>query len=253
MRRKAEFCFLQKLKNSSNSNPRDILRSLLRLNRFADFVKEVPQNLINDLENNEQQAGEAVCDILAGNFPAFLQDVASSLSSEAESELNSLVGFVGELPKLAPEILGDLEQDAEDVVSVVGELVTNPGAAITVIVGGVESVVEDIWGDIETIGGEIITGIECLFGDCPTAAVSTPAEILALKSSCLSISAAAATAPALTTTYPAEPTTTTAAVAPTTYAAAPTTTVVVVAVTSQEPVALSSETSVEATFPKTIL
>ena len=165
MHQKAEFCFLQKLKNSSNSNPRDILRSLLRLNRFADFVKEVPRNLINDLENDEQQAGEAICDILAGKFPALLQDVASSLSSEAESELNSLVDFIGELPRLAPEILGDLEQDADDVVSVIGELVTNPGAAITVIVGGVESVVEDIWGEIRTVGGEIITGIECLFED----------------------------------------------------------------------------------------
>jgi len=244
MRQKAEFCLLQRLKNSSNSSPRDILRSLLRQKTFANFVREAPQDLINDLENNEQQAGEAVCDILAGNSPAFVQDIASSLSSEAESELTSLVDFVGELPKLAPEILGDLEQDADDVVSVIGELVTNPGAAITVIIGGVESVVEDIWGEIETVGGEIITGIECLFGDCPTA-VSTPAQILALRSSCLSVSAAATTAPALTTIYPAEPTTT--------VAAATSTTVVVAAATSQEPVALSSKTSVEATFPTTFL
>ena len=244
MRQKAGFCLLQKLKNSSNSSPRDILRSLLRQKNFANFVKEAPQDLISDLENNEQQAGEAVCDILAGNSPAFVQDVASSLSSEAKSEFNSLVNFVKELPKLAPEILGDLEQDADDVVSVIGELVTNPGAAITVIIGGVESVVEDIWGEIETVGGEIITGIECLFGDCPTA-VSTPAEILALRSSCLSISAAAATAPAPTITYTAVPTTTTAAAA--------SATVVVVAATSQEPAALSSKTSVEATFPTTFL
>ena len=243
---------MQKLKNSTNSGPRDILRSLLRQKKFANFVKEAPQNIINDLENNEQQAGEAVCDMLAGNLPGFLEDVVSSLSSEAESEFNSLVDFVGELPSLAPEILGDLEQDAEDVVSVIGELVTNPGAAVTVIVDGVESVVEDIWGEVETVGGEIITAIECFFGDCTTAAVSTPAEILALQSSCLSISAAATTAPVLTTTYPAEPTTTIAAAAPTTYTAAPTTTVVAAA-TSQEPVALSSKTSVKATFPNSFL
>ena len=244
MRQKAEFCLLQKSKNSSNSSPRDILRSLLRQKNFANFVKEAPQDLISDLENNEQQAGEAVCDILAGKFPAFVQDVASSLSSEAKSELSSLVDFVGELPKLAPEIIGDLEQDADDVISVIGELVTNPGAAITVIIGGVESVVEDIWGEIETVGGEIITGIECLFNDCPTA-VSTPAEILALRSSCLSISAAAATAPAPTITYPAGP--------ETTITAAASATTVVVAATSQEPIALSSKTSVEATFPTTFL
>ncbi|OCL11941.1 hypothetical protein AOQ84DRAFT_386467 [Glonium stellatum] len=229
----------------------DIFRSIIRTNRFSNLVQEIPQDIIDNLENDEQLAGEAICDMLGGNIPAFLGDVVNDLSSEAESEFNSLLGFVEGLPKLAPAILGDIEQDAEDVVSVIGELVTNPGAAVTVIVDGIESVVDDIWGEIKTVGGEIITDIECFFGDCPTAAVSTPAEVLALQSSCSSISAAASTAlvsityAAASTTVNAAPSTSNYAMPSMTTATAAPTTVIIAAATSQVTVAPSPTTFLE--------
>jgi len=82
------------------------------------------------------------------------------------------------------------------VVSVVGEIFTNPGGALTVIENGVLAVVTDI----ENVGEEIWTDIECLFGQCAPATTSAdPAA--SLSNSCQGVLAAA------TSTYiPAAPT-----------------------------------------------
>ena len=66
-------------------------------------------------------------------------------------------------------------------MSIVEDLVKDPGEAVTLIVDGVESVISDI----SSVGSEIISGIKCLFGDCST----PPSKIL--SSSCSKISSAA--------------------------------------------------------------
>ncbi|KAJ4298007.1 hypothetical protein N0V90_005906 [Kalmusia sp. IMI 367209] len=167
----------------------NIVRSLLSQGRFSRFVKEAPQTLLDTLQDDEQAAGELVCDILIDNsFPEFVSDVVDDLSEEAVDDLQALGDFVINLPKLAPAILSEIEEGAEDVVSIIGQLVTDPEAAITVIVGGVESVVESAWDDLTSIGGEIISDIACFFKDC---AESTPAEVLALVTACDQINSGA--------------------------------------------------------------
>ena len=173
----------------ADPSSRNIVRGLLNQARFSHFVKDAPQDLIETLRDDEQAAGELVCDIIIDNsFPEFVSDLVGDLSKEATDDLHALGDFVINIPKLAPAILDDIEGDAGDVVSVIGQLVTDPEAAITVIVGGVESVVEDAWHDITSVGGEIISDIGCLFKNC---APSTPAEVLALVTACSHISAGA--------------------------------------------------------------
>ncbi|MCJ1390108.1 hypothetical protein MMC18_002966 [Xylographa bjoerkii] len=197
----------------------DILKGLFQANRYSNLITSIPENIIEDLESDEVDAGLFVCQILNGDFPQAFEQLGSEIVGEAESDFASLTNFILSIPTLAPEILNDLEQDGEDVVSVIGELFTNPGAAVTVIISGVESVVNDVWGDIETVGGEVL----CFFDlDCPSAAVTTAANSAAmlLSNSCQGM---LANAPAVTTTAYAAPTTTPASPITTLSAAPPTT------------------------------
>ncbi|MCJ1292631.1 Syntaxin-binding protein 3 [Xylographa carneopallida] len=189
----------------------DILKGLIQANRYSNLITSIPDNVIQDLESDEADAGLFVCQILNGDFPQAFEQIGGEIVGQAESDYASLTSFILSLPTLAPAILDDLVQDGEDVVSVVGELFTNPEAAVTVIVGGVESVVSDIWGGIETVGDEIL----CFFGqDCPTIAATTVANTgaMMLSSTCHGI---LANAPAPTTT-PASPLTTPPSAAPST-------------------------------------
>ncbi|MCJ1315219.1 hypothetical protein MMC15_000535 [Xylographa vitiligo] len=192
----------------------DILKGIFQANRYSNLVTSIPENVIEDLESDEADAGLFVCQILNGEFPQAFEQIGDEIIGDVESDFASLTSFILSIPTLAPAILDDLVQDGEDVVSVVGELFTNPGAAVTVIVGGVESVIEDIWGDIETIGGEIA----CFFGqDCPSAAATTLGNTAAmmLSSTCQGILADApvvtSTTYAAATSTPASPLTTPAA------------------------------------------
>ncbi|MCJ1396208.1 hypothetical protein MMC18_009097, partial [Xylographa bjoerkii] len=121
----------------------DILKGLFQANRYSNLITSIPENIIEDLESDEVDAGLFVCQILNGDFPQAFEQLGSEIVGEAESDFASLTNFILSIPTLAPEILNDLEQDGEDVVSVIGELFTNPGAAVTVIISGVESVVND--------------------------------------------------------------------------------------------------------------
>ncbi|MCJ1403070.1 hypothetical protein MMC11_006293 [Xylographa trunciseda] len=202
----------------------DILKGIIQANRYSNLITSIPQNVIEDLETDEADAGLFVCQILNGDFPQAFEQIGSEIVGEVESDFASLTSFILSLPTLAPEILNDLEQDGENVVSVIGELFTNPGAAITVIIGDVETVVQDVWGDIETVGGHIL----CFFGmDCPSTAAATVVNTAAmmLSSTCQGILAAAptvtTTAGAAQTTTPASPVTTASATQPTTITTPP--------------------------------
>ncbi|MCJ1414673.1 Mucin-5B [Xylographa parallela] len=202
----------------------DILKGIFQANRYSNLITSIPENVIEDLESDEADAGLFVCQILNGDFPQAFEQIGSEIVGDVESDFASLTSFILSIPTLAPEILEDLVQDGEDVVSVIGELFTNPEAAVTVIIGGVESVVNDVWGDIETVGGDIL----CFFGlDCPSAAATTVVNTAAmmLSSTCQGILASApamtTTAYAAATTTPASPLTTPSAAQPTTITTPP--------------------------------
>jgi hypothetical protein len=110
------------------------------------------QNQVNGIQSDETQAAEFFCDIYDGNLPEVFDD----LGSELEGDLEDFTSFLVGLTTLAPAIFSDVVQGGEDVVSVVGELLTDPGDAITVIVGGIETAVEDIWGDFTNAACDIL-------------------------------------------------------------------------------------------------
>lgn len=117
-----------------------------------------------------------------GDIPQAIEDIADDIVGEVEDDFDALTSFIQGLPELATAILTDIENDGEDVVTLIEDLVNDPGEAVTIIVDGIESVISDI----SSVGSEIVSGIKCLFGDCST----PPSQIL--SSSCNEITSAAA-------------------------------------------------------------
>jgi hypothetical protein len=162
---------------------------------------------MNDIGSSEDQAGLFVCELLQGDLPDALEGLGSDITSEFEDDWDALTSFVEALPSLAPEIVSDVVNDVEDIASVVVELVTDPGGAITVIENGVVSVWNDITNWIGSVGCDI--GI----GNCPGNS---------LKASCSSVMAYATYTPPITAA--ASSTTAAPAAAATSIGAAQTTT-----------------------------
>ena len=163
----------------------NIIKGLVNSGRSGDFFKNINSDVLSGLEDDEQKAGGFVCNILSGDVPDALVGIGEDVVSEASEDFAVVTSFIvcspsthyddlrmadsvvqGGLPTLVPEVFSAIEQDGEDAISVVEELFTNPGAALTVIVNGAESVIDDIGSDIGVAAGDIATFFECLFG-CP--------------------------------------------------------------------------------------
>jgi hypothetical protein len=110
------------------------------------------QDQVFGIQSDETEAAEFFCDIYDGNLPQVFEDIGSDLVGDLEDFSSFVVG----LTTLAPAILSDIVQGGDDVVSVVGELFTDPGDAITVIVGGIETAVEVLWGDFTNVACDIL-------------------------------------------------------------------------------------------------
>lgn len=166
------------------------------------------QNTVSGIQDDETEAAEFFCDIYNGNLPEAFDDIGDELLGDLED----LTSFVEGLTTLAPEIFSDIIQGGEDVVSVVGELLTDPGDAITVIVGGIETAVEDIWG-VFTNG---LCDLGEIFGLCtPQSEVQASSIEDACYSSTAGYAAVAFTTQAAATTYYAAATTAQPAAVPT--------------------------------------
>lgn len=171
----------------------DIIKGLVNSEKpsISGFIKGLPDDLLHELENNEQQAGQFICAIIDGNTPGVIEDLGQDILTEIEGDWTAVTSFIAAIPSFAPEVLQDIIQDGEDVVNVIGDIITDPEAAITIIENGVEAIVTDV----EQVGEEIATFFEqgwCdLFG-CP-AQSSTPNPAATFLASCSSIMAAATT------------------------------------------------------------
>ena len=190
---------------------RDILNGLFQTGRYAHLLASIPENVISDLEDDATDAGIFVCQILAGDAPEAFEGLTQDIVDEAEDEFASLTSFILGIPTLAPEIIDDLVQDGEDVVSVIGELFTDPGAALSAIGGFIETIGQDIETAFQGVGCDLG------FGCPPAATTGTIANtgLAVLESSCSAILANAA--PASLTAAAASSTVYTTAAPSTTY------------------------------------
>ena len=46
---------------------------------ISNFIKGLPSDLVNELEGNEQQAGTFICDILQGDVPDVIANLAGDV------------------------------------------------------------------------------------------------------------------------------------------------------------------------------
>jgi len=179
---------------------RDIFKGLAGSSdgSISNVIKKLPGNVIQDLEGDEQEAGQFVCQVLINhNIPGAIEDLGEDVWNEIKGDWSAVTGFIESLPTLAPAILEDIVQDGEDVVSVVEEIITDPGAIITIIEGGVKTVVSDI----ESIGGDVTSLFRCLFG-CKSTGTTTANPAATLSNSCKSVLAATTTTTHASTSSP---------------------------------------------------
>lgn len=123
-----------------------------------------------------------------------MEGLGSAVESEVLGDFEALTSFVESLPTLVPEILSDIMEGGEEAVSIVEELVTNPGAALTVIESGVVSVFSVITSGVVSVFGDITHFFGCdIGGDCPSSTVN---GILSSCSTVMDQYSATATSPA---------------------------------------------------------
>jgi hypothetical protein len=196
----------------TNSQNSDILKALFQSDKptVTRFVGAVPRAFLDELEHDEQQAGQFICEILNGNVPGAFENLAEDLATDVLDDIkdgfDDITSFVKSLPTLAPEILENIISDGEDVVSVIEELFTDPGGVVTLIEGDVKTVISDI----ESVATSLWHGFTCLFKPKKDCGTSTADPAATLSSSCGVVMAAATTtwspAPSSTTYAPAQPT-----------------------------------------------
>ncbi len=138
----------------------------MRAHRFNDVFKALG-NVTNDLLSKDGDAANFLCDILNGDVPDALEEVASAAEGEVADEIVALTSFVDALPSLVPGIISDIVKGGEVAVSIVEEIVTAPDAALTVIESGVKSVWSDITAGVESVVSDITSFVGCnVLGDC---------------------------------------------------------------------------------------
>lgn len=53
---------------------------------ISSFIKGLPHDLLDELENNEQQTGQLVCDILDGDVPGIIEGLSEDVWSEIQGD-----------------------------------------------------------------------------------------------------------------------------------------------------------------------
>ncbi|KAN0101983.1 hypothetical protein V8E51_012493 [Hyaloscypha variabilis] len=164
----------------------DLLTSIFKSGKpsISTFVRGIPKDVLDVLETNEHA------------FENLAEELGSDVWGELTSGFADVTSFIESLPSLAPEVLNDILTDGEDVVSVVEELFTNPGAALTIIEGDVMTVVSDV----ESVVTGAWNDFTCFIcGCCSSAAAASAAATTSLDpaaslaQSCSQINAAATT------------------------------------------------------------
>lgn len=173
----------------------DIFKGLFNSDKptVKRLVNALPRALLHELENDKHQAGQFICEILAGNIPGAFENLVADLTSDVVDDIqegvDDITSFVKALPTLAPEILDYIISDGKDVVSVVEEPFIDPEGVITLIENGGKTVISDI----ESVATSLWHGFTCLFKpkkDCSTSAADSAAT---LSNSCGVVMAAATT------------------------------------------------------------
>lgn len=167
--------------------------------RYTHLFSSLTQSTTNELENDETEAAVFVCEIIKGDIPDAIEGLGQDVIDEITDDFEALTSFVKALPTIVPDVLSDIEKGGEEAVSIIEDLVTDPGAAITIIENGVKSVWSDVTNGVKSVLCDV--GI----GNCPSRTLAKSCNAILASASSASRNAPASTA--ATTTSQAKATT----------------------------------------------
>lgn len=144
----------------SNQLSSDILKGLQQAGRYGDFFDAIG-DAADDLLSDDGEAATFICEILRGDIPDVFEELPSAVASEAEGDFQALTSFVGGLPSIVPEVFSDIVRGGEVVVSIVEEIVTAPGEALTIIEGDAVSVWSDITAGVASVVDDVTYFLGC--------------------------------------------------------------------------------------------
>lgn len=144
---------------------RNIFRGLLRSKNVIKILRDIPCDIIHDLENDADKAREFVTDLEKGKVPKIIKD----LPKEALQTLIDMVGIFGKLPSeivdKAKETITDAAKIFEDIGS--GAIISDIEELPNVIVSDVTSAWGELTTGLENDWNEATRAIACFFNDCP--------------------------------------------------------------------------------------
>ncbi|KAI1773329.1 hypothetical protein F4818DRAFT_423942 [Hypoxylon cercidicola] len=171
----------------------DILKGLQQAGRYKNFFDAIG-DVTDDLLSDDSEAALFICKFIHGDVPDVVEALPSAVINEAEGDFQALTSFVGGLPTILPGLFSEIVQGGEVVVSIVEEIVTAPGEALTVIEGGIISVYSDITAVAVSVVSDITYFFGCeVFQQCPSSSF-TDNGILGRCSSVLDSSSSTASA-----------------------------------------------------------
>ncbi|KAK9415032.1 hypothetical protein SUNI508_10637 [Seiridium unicorne] len=121
-----------------------IVKALRGANQLTRFFDALPDSVREPIENTEVGAAAFVCSIMRGQGSEMTAAFAIPEASAIEQEFSTITSFVGAIPSIAADTLSYIVNEGEDAVSVVGVLLANPSAAVSLIEGGVETIISDV-------------------------------------------------------------------------------------------------------------
>lgn len=146
---------------------RRIVQGLLRSDKIAGRLSDIPCNVIQTLENDAGEAEKFVDQLKNGTVPTIIQD----LPKEIIQDISDVVGIFASLPT---QIVDAAEAAVTDAVNVFNDI--ESGAIVSDlerIPGVIVSDITNAWGDL-TSGlvhdwNEATDAINCFFVGCPVA------------------------------------------------------------------------------------
>ncbi|KAI6083455.1 hypothetical protein F4821DRAFT_244916 [Hypoxylon rubiginosum] len=138
----------------------DILKGIQNAGRYKNFFDAIG-DVTDELLSDEGEAATFICEIIHGDIPDVVEALPSAVVNEVEGDFQALTSFVGGLPSLVPEVFSEIVQGGEVVVSIVEEIVTAPGEALTVVEDGVVSVWSDITAGAASVVDDVTHFIGC--------------------------------------------------------------------------------------------
>ncbi|MCJ1429558.1 hypothetical protein MMC29_007473 [Sticta canariensis] len=155
----------------SNNPYINILKGILRSNDFVQYAADIPCNIIQTLETDENEAENFVKQIQAGDVPTLIKDLPQEIVGAFSDVVNIILTLPTKLLGAAEAAVTDAVHLVNDIESgaIVGDIESLPGVVVSEVTAGWGQFTAGIVGDWEAV----THGVGCVLGGC-AAATATP-------------------------------------------------------------------------------